>query len=102
MASGVVRAAVSSALDKDAFRLESSRIKILKQYGTEFLEKIICGEKEMRAFDNFSSNVIAILKAIIESVTKTDCSLATKRGKLWADFHVKRQVELPELWKNVF
>ena len=82
MASGVMRGAVSSALEKDALRLERPRIKTFVKCGTELLEKIVCSENEMTAFDNFSSNVITIFRDMIDSVSKPSYSLATKRGKL--------------------
>ena len=59
------------------------------------------GEAEVTAFDKYSTSLLCVLKSAFDN-TRIYRSPATKRQKLWSDFHQLRVKRLPKIWEELF
>ena len=89
MASGIIRTAVSNALDRTPAR--STRSSQLHQWRSDLLEKSTAGEHEQTAFDQFSEQLVQFVRDRICSVSEGLTLNHAKRYKIWSDFHQLRQ-----------
>jgi len=55
---GVVSFAIGTVLERKAMLLDSTRINEYKEVGRAILERIVLGEAEVTAFDNFSTTAL--------------------------------------------
>jgi len=85
MASGLLRSSIVTVIDKIPSR--SGRSQQFQVRLQELLTKIVRGEKEVEAFDNFSERIVAYLRSRIDEVTQGLTSVSSKRTKIWSDFH---------------
>ena len=88
MATGVLRAAISSVLDSTpALSDRSSR---LQRLGKEILERSTLGEAEQMAFDGFSEQLVSYIRGRIKTAAEGTAMNCSKRFKIWSDFHKVR------------
>ena len=97
MASGITRCAIASVLDDMKPKYRSSRIEKAQELGKTIMEQ--AGETEMTAFEGFSTELLELLRGLLQSST-TYRSSAAKREKLWSSFHQACLLQLPELWEK--
>lgn len=98
MASGLVRSALSAAVeDENVKGLDSERVKKMRDDGNSILRCVAKGDAEMAAFDTFSEDVLRILRAPVGQCA----SYCIKREKLWTRFHEACIMELPRLWTKL-
>ena len=69
MASGMVRCAVTTAIDDVRCKTRSPRIEKAQELGVTILERMTAGEREIKAFEDFSTVVMGILKVILLQLT---------------------------------
>jgi len=101
MASGMNRCAISAVLEDEELRVNSSRIECLKRLGNTVLERVIAGDAEMTAFDEFSTNLLSLLRGLFQPANVYR-SVSTKREKLWTSFYQICLRQLPEVWEQLF
>jgi len=100
MASGIVRGAFSSVIEKSP--AQSSRSCKLRQWAKQILDKAVQGEKEMEEFDRFSSEILQHLRSMIPSIASKYKLQSSKREYLWREFQISRvRGKLPALWKQM-
>ena len=85
MATGLVRAALLSTVDKTPS--EAPRSSKLKEKAQEILSRACIGEKELEAMDQFSLDIITYLRDEVESVADRYKGINQKREHLWSIFH---------------
>ena len=78
MASGITRCAIASVLDDMKPKYRSSRIEKAQELGKTIMEQ--AGETEMTAFEDFSTELLELLRGLLQSST-TYRSSAAKREK---------------------
>ena len=100
MASALTRSAINAVLeDKESQRISSSRIEGLQRQGKALLNGVTAGDSERHAFEEFSTEIVGILKDIwICSDAKRTSSC--KREKLWSSFHQACLFQLPGIWEK--
>jgi len=101
MASGMTRCAISAVLEDEELKVNSPRIERLKRLGSTVLERVIAGDAEMTAFDEFSTNLLSLLRGLFQPANVCR-SVSTKREKLWTSFHQICIRQLPEVWEQLF
>ena len=81
----------------------SSRGSYIHEKAREILDKVSSTEKEMEAFDNFSSKVVTYLRTRVKSTADKVKSNSRKRQRLWTDFHEMATSEstLSLLWQEM-
>ena len=100
MASGMVRCAIDAVLTDRELQVSSPRSEKLHKLGEIILERVTAGDAEMTLFDNFSAELLGILKGLLQSTTACRSS-SSKREKLWCLFHQARLLTLPEIWERL-
>ena len=69
MASGVVRGAISTVLD-DPKLVQSSRTDEMRQFGKNFLAKVVENDKQIELFDTFCETIISEINKIFSGLSK--------------------------------
>ena len=95
MSSGLVRCAFHSVLEE--IEPLSPRADRTKEIGTDILERASADDEALTAFDEFSVRITACLRGIFQP-NVTYRSWASKREKMWTDFHQIRFSEVPIIW----
>ena len=100
MASVLTRSAINAVLeDKELQRISSSRIEGLQRQGKALLNRVTAGDSERHAFEEFSTEIVGILKDIwicLDAKRTSSC----KREKLWSSFHQACLFQLPGIWEK--
>ena len=81
--------------------ISSKKNDNMRLFGHDFLKKVTEDEEEMQVFDRFSMEIVSKIEAIFVPISKSSCSLSSKRAKCWSECHNKRHEDLPKLWKNL-
>ena len=95
-----MRCAIDAVLTDRELQVSSPRSEKLHKLGEIILERVTAGDAEMTLFDNFSAELLGILKGLLQSTTACR-SLSSKREKLWCLFHQARLLTLPEIWERL-
>ena len=101
MASGVARSAINAVLDdKELLQASSPRIERLQVFGKNLLERVIAGDAEMTVFEEFSDELLGVLRGLLQPATKS-CLASTRREMLWSTFHQACLLQLPMVWERL-
>ena len=90
MATGIVRCALASVIEKTPPVSPHSKRSCTKLKGQELLDTASLGDAQRDAFDNFSREIVQCLTDKIATVAKKYKMNSSKRAKLWTEFHKMR------------
>ena len=96
MASGQVRACLSSVLTDSTFTGHSQRSKEALEQVQHLLGKI-SEESNLDSYDEFSLRLLEALERLCSTASSTTRRL---REQLWRQFHAIRLTELCDIWKQ--
>lgn len=100
MATGIVRSALSTVIEKTPS--QSSRSCKVRHWAQEILDKACQGESEIEQFDSFCAELVKHLQAMISSITSKYRLKTSKMEHLWREFQAERVKDtLPRLWKQM-
>ena len=91
-----MRCAIDAVLIDKELQVSSPRSEKFHRLGENVLERITAGDAEMTLFNNFSAELLDILRGLLQSTTACR-SLSSKREKLWCLFHQARLLTLLEM-----
>ena len=101
MTSGVAKSAINAVLDdKELLQASSPRIEHLQVFGKSLLEHVIVGDAKMTVFEEFSDELLGVLRGLLPPATKS-CLASTRREMLWSTFHQVYLLQLPMLWERL-
>ena len=92
-----MRCVIDAVVTDGELQVSSPRSEKLHRLGENILERVTAGDAEMTLFDNFSAELLDILRGLLQSTTACR-SLSSKREKLWCLFHQARLLTLHEIW----
>lgn len=101
MACGIVRGAISTVLD-DHNLVKSTRSDKMRQFGKNFLTKIVEANHEVKVFDQFCESITSDMDKILGSIPPRIRSPSSKRAYLWSTFHEQRHKQLFKPWQDLF
>ena len=100
MASCLVKTVIATAIERTPAK--TTRSSKLRNWAQEILVKSCQEEESVKAFEDFSSEAVRILKDLVLSVTGKYKLHSYKREYLWKEFHLIRGTgKLSSLWSQL-